>query len=653
MNKRFRIFFISLALSLIVLYVLRGAVVRFVINRVFEDISKQYSINIDAYNISSKGLFGVTIDSLTLYEEVSDPFIKISRVELSVRPTSLLLFKPDLKEMNIHSVGINFNKEGSYSNYKILFQREGNERRLQADTLKMERYTGVSLSKLADMYISLSLRALPGIANIDYFNLSYRDSSYMFRVSFDHFSLYNSEYSTSILVEENGNLQKLFCSGVFVKEDKKITSTLKSDAPEGFTIPYLKHKWSTLAGFKTLSFDFNFTARKLGRVELNGNSRFMGIFINNTRLSPGTVKLDSCKFSYKTVIGDNYIEIDSSTKALVNGFTLHPYMKALKNERWRVITSIKSGKFDSQSFFESIPEGIFENLNGIKSSGTAALSFFADIDMAVPDSLKLDVNVESDGFKVLAFAKNDFRRVNDHFKHSVWEDGVYIRDIDISESSKSFIRANRVSPFLITSVLQSEDGGFFYHRGFNPESVREALIVNLKEGRFRRGGSTISMQLVKNLFLNRDKTLLRKAEEAIIVWIIESGRLISKERMFDIYLNIIEWGPGVYGIGEASEFYFNKSPLELNVAESIFLAYIIPSPKRALRNFDSQGVIKEGFKEYFNLLIKRLVVKGVMTDDEANNASWEVILRGRAKELIKDEKRVPYIYLNDTLNTDN
>ena len=93
------------------------------------------------------------------------------------------------------------------------------------------------------------------------------------------------------------------------------------------------------------------------------------------------------------------------------------------------------------------------------------------------------------------------------------------------------------------------------------------------------------MQLVKNVFLNRNKNFARKLEEALIVWLIENERLTSKERMYEVYLNIVEWGPLVYGIQEASAYYFNKRPSQLNTEESIFLASIIPKPKHFRSSF--------------------------------------------------------------------
>ena len=102
------------------------------------------------------------------------------------------------------------------------------------------------------------------------------------------------------------------------------------------------------------------------------------------------------------------------------------------------------------------------------------------------------------------------------------------------------------------------------------------------------------MQLVKNVYLNRQKTLARKIEEILIVWIMENGHLSSKQRMFETYLNLIEWGRNVYGIGEASRYYFSKHPVELTIGESIFLASIVTKPKSGLYRFEGDGSLRSG-----------------------------------------------------------
>ena len=160
--------------------------------------------------------------------------------------------------------------------------------------------------------------------------------------------------------------------------------------------------------------------------------------------------------------------------------------------------------------------------------------------------------------------------------------------------------------------------------------MREALIYDLQVERFARGGSTITMQLVKNVFLNRNKNFARKLEEALIVWLIETERLTSKERMYEVYLNIAEWGPLVYGIKEASAYYFGKRPSQLTTEESIFLASIIPKPKHFRSSFAENGRLKENMEGYYKLIAGRLAKKGLISEIEADSIRPDIQVTGDA-----------------------
>ena len=156
--------------------------------------------------------------------------------------------------------------------------------------------------------------------------------------------------------------------------------------------------------------------------------------------------------------------------------------------------------------------------------------------------------------------------------------------------------------------------------------------------RFARGGSTITMQLVKNVFLNRNKNFARKLEEALIVWLIENERLTSKERMYEVYLNIVEWGPLVYGIQEASAYYFKKRPSQLTTEESIFLASIIPKPKHFRSSFAEGGQLKENMEGYYKLIAKRLAQQGVISEIEADSIRPDIQVTGDARNSLAGEK---------------
>ncbi|HSE58508.1 MAG TPA: monofunctional biosynthetic peptidoglycan transglycosylase [Nitrospiraceae bacterium] len=142
----------------------------------------------------------------------------------------------------------------------------------------------------------------------------------------------------------------------------------------------------------------------------------------------------------------------------------------------------------------------------------------------------------------------------------------------------TWVPLSRVSPHLQRAVIAAEDAQFFSHEGFDWEGVREAAIKNLEAGKVVHGGSTITQQLAKNLYLSSERSLLRKAQEALITRSLEHH--LSKRRILELYLNVAEWGRGVYGAEAAAQHHFHKSALELTEEEAATLAAILPSPRR-------------------------------------------------------------------------
>ena len=136
----------------------------------------------------------------------------------------------------------------------------------------------------------------------------------------------------------------------------------------------------------------------------------------------------------------------------------------------------------------------------------------------------------------------------------------------------------RISPHLQRAVIVAEDASFYEHHGFDWEGLQEALTRNWEQGKMQRGGSTITQQLAKNLYLSSEKNLLRKAREALIAWEIE--RRLPKKRILELYLNVAEWGDGVFGAEAAARHHFDKSAAELTEDEAALLAALLPSPRR-------------------------------------------------------------------------
>ena len=144
------------------------------------------------------------------------------------------------------------------------------------------------------------------------------------------------------------------------------------------------------------------------------------------------------------------------------------------------------------------------------------------------------------------------------------------------ERTQLWVSLADISPRLVEAVLMGEDAGFYGHNGFDTYEMKEAFKRNWEEGRTVRGASTITQQLAKNLYLSTDRTYARKLREAILTYRLESA--LSKSRILEIYLNVIEWGDGVYGVEAAARDVFGKSARWLDAAEGATLAAMIPNP---------------------------------------------------------------------------
>ncbi len=143
---------------------------------------------------------------------------------------------------------------------------------------------------------------------------------------------------------------------------------------------------------------------------------------------------------------------------------------------------------------------------------------------------------------------------------------------------RTWVPLSGISPYAVKAVIIAEDDKFWSHEGFDFAAIQKAIEKDLQKRRFKAGGSTISQQLAKNLYLTPAKNPVRKLKEAILTWRLE--RNLSKRRIIEIYLNIAEWGDGIFGIEAASRHYFGKAAALLTAREAAALAVVLPSPLR-------------------------------------------------------------------------
>jgi len=193
---------------------------------------------------------------------------------------------------------------------------------------------------------------------------------------------------------------------------------------------------------------------------------------------------------------------------------------------------------------------------------------------------------------------------------------IEFRRDEAKEADKPFhprwywCRLGRISPLLVQSVLVAEDDKFYTHEGFDWEAVQKALEKNFEKKRFAVGGSTITQQLAKNLYLSPRRNLFRKFREAMLAYKLE--RELSKARILELYLNVIEWGDGIFGIEAASRAVYQKSAAALTASEAIRLASILPNPHRFSARSDDNRRMNRKRQNMAQRLLQRRVIDAAL-----------------------------------------
>lgn len=213
-----------------------------------------------------------------------------------------------------------------------------------------------------------------------------------------------------------------------------------------------------------------------------------------------------------------------------------------------------------------------------QATGNLLLQLSLILNLANPYEHFFDVEIVDNQLNIVDVGDFDLMYLNHAFSHHVQKDGKFIETLDLVESDRGFIPLGKMSKYLPPVIIFSEDPNFHAHAGVDVFFIGYAIARNFASHRFSRGASTITMQLARNLFLNHEKNVARKLEEVIIALLIENHFQISKRRLLELYLNIIEFGPKVYGITYAAGYYFNKSPGDLSLLECVIVTYIIPRP---------------------------------------------------------------------------
>lgn len=589
----------------IIAFAKREAILKATVERIINKAKRDYNLNVKIKDVHFAGLKTVVFNDISVVPENRDSLAYITNFRVGIRLLPLLFGNLKLSELKMNNARVTLVKKDSIRNYDFLFKKN-------KDTTTHS--SKVNLAELANSLLNKVLNKIPDDMNIRNFDVSFKDDSDQVKFHTSSATIDGGDLKSTISIDNNASTWHV--QGEVDPDDKQLDVILFADGKK-VELPFLERKFKLKMNFDTVHTQMKKVAMYGDELRIKGTWAIKNLLFNQPKIASNDIIVPSGSIDANMLIGENYIAIDSSSVIHLKEIKANPYIKYTISPSKIYELQLHTGEMNAQSLFDSFPQGLFESLDGMKVAGKLQYDFSLYLDSAHPDSVKFDAGFKKKDFRILSNGKVNLQKLNGAFVFTPYESGKPMRNILISDQNPNYVPLNDISPYLKNAVMTAEDPSFFYHRGFVMEAFRGSIAADFKAKSFKRGGSTISMQLVKNVFLNREKTIARKIEEILIVWLIENTGISRKERMFEVYLNLIEWGRNVYGIGEASRYYFDKSPSQLSLGESIFLANIVPRPKSSLYFFEPDGSLRYALKDYFGFIGGVMARRGFTAADSS------------------------------------
>lgn len=642
----FVVIFILLLAALCLLYFQRNYILDNIVRSEIEKEEHSRDVIIRYTKLNMEGIRRVQFSDLYIVPKKGETFAHIGKLDFAFNFWQIVKGNVEISDLKLDGMEMNLIEKDGQRNFDFLLHSKN--KKSSKESLDKNGYVG----KLSRVF-SVLFRFFPDAISVNEMKVNLERDSFRSTIYLPELNISDHKFCSQILVSENGENQHLVLDGSFSNAERMGSGCVYALNGDKLKLPYFKYKYDTDVEFDTLRIDFQLKEDNKDKLVIEGKAFFDKLSLKNVRLSDTTVVLDKGGIDYVVNVFPKEVELDSTSVVRINQLCFSPYINLRKEPDWKVRLMINKENFPAQDLFASLPEGLFENLKGIETEGNLSYHLFFNLDMAQVDSLKFHSSMKKDGFKIVKYGKTNFAKMNEPFIYNAYEDGKLVKSFMVGEEYENFCHLDQISPYLQAAVMYSEDGSFYTHAGFLESALTSSIIKNIKEGRFARGGSTISMQLIKNLYLNRDKTLTRKLEEALIVWLVENNRIAPKERMYEIYLNIIEWGPGIYGAKEASNFYFGKDPSKLTPEESIYMSSIIPRPKKFMWFFDADNNLKPFLEGHYRLVGKRMFDHQFVTEKQFNEMKPNVKITGRAKDYLAKKSGEQPVNIEEDIDDDD
>lgn len=615
--------------SVIAAYALREPLLKNRLAKIQQQLQQEYQTTLDYQAVEFVNWNTVSLHQVSLLPAQADTLLQLEKAQVSVNLWKALRGGIQLQSLEVHNGYLQLVRDSSGTNFQSFLRPK---KRAQS-AVKTDRRTRAE--RIYDLLENL-LDKVPTQMQMSNLELRVQDYNYQLTLDLNALTLDGNQIQGQLRVQDTSAIaQQWELKGTAQPRKHQFDVRVYGQDTSGIRLPWIDHKYHFLAQFDSLRMQLSDLTFTQGELRVHGSGSFAGMRINHRRIATQDVEISQAKLDYLLRVGGNEIELDSSSVAQFNRVVFNPYARVSYAKDTVYSLKLHLPKMQAQDFISSLPAGLFSQVAGMQTSGEVGFDLDFEYNKNQPDSVRLDSKLYKNNFKILHYGPANLAKINGEFTYRAWDNGQLQRPILVGQANPNYAPLESISPYLKNALLTTEDPSFYHHLGFSQEAFRQSIQQNIASGRFVRGASTISMQLVKNVFLTRDKTMGRKLEEILLVYLLENHRVVSKTRMYEVYLNIIEWGPNVYGITEAAQYYFQKTPAELNLDESLYLANIVPRPKRFAAFFQADGSLRPWVEQKNAYLKKLMLRRGLIT--EADTLTNTVILSGRARERVVKE----------------
>lgn len=631
-----KILLVLVAVVVIGYFAFRNMVLDKVIAKIKDKTQTEYNSTFSVKEARFRGIAGIDMTDVALVPNNADSLFRFGTIKADVSLMKLFVGDLQLEGLELKNGFVQLVKKDSIKNFDAFIKNK-------KDTVDLEPASDKKdYARKAYRILSRLLNLVPTDMKLENLSLRINDNGKTASVNMQELQLEDKKLQTSIRVTTNTFTQRWRVEGLADPRDRKADLRFFNLDTGAIRMPYVDERYNLKAGFDSVRVNLSNFEMDGGELHVDGFASINGLRINHKKIATKDVYINRARFDYNLLFGPDFIRVDSTSTGTLDKLKFHPFAEYNIAQDTTYTLKIDIPKMKAQDFIESLPKGLFSHFEGMQAEGSFDYKLHFMYNKNKPRNIILNSTLNKEGLKILKYGEANLAKINGDFVYRAIENGRLQRPITVGYGP-NYTPLSHISPFLRHAVLTSEDPSFFRHKGFINEAFKQSIIKNIKTKKFARGGSTISMQLVKNVFLTREKTLSRKLEEILLVYVLENQRISSKERMLEVYFNIIEWGPNVYGIAEASRFYFQKHPSELTLKECLFLASIIPSPKRFMWQFDDQGELRTAYSRHQERLTKLMFQRGILHTQDTLYQIKKLMISGPARSYIKVRDEVELV----------